>query len=470
VIVANHHRHFFLICVLLGSAIWTVSNENSKPVASTASLSDTIPIGFLAPLTGTLGSYGPEMQKGAELAEWVINTKWGGIPRSGLPNATIDLLVRDTATSPATAAAAAATLMQNYGVHVIVGAAGSRQTLAVAAVTSPAQVVLLSYASTSPDITSQGGDYTFRVTPSDALQGWALADLALGKGYRNAAAMHLDNDYGHWMMEAFREKFEAAGGIVVQEIPYMKTAASFAAEIAAIKTLENEESIDVIVDISYANDGAKIFTEAAAQNITTPWVCAEGVAVPYIFSTARVGAAMRGMWGTKFYTNTSTAEYQQFLSYFNEKYPAETPGSFADYAYDAVMLVVDAIIAAAAYDGNKIKETLYKVSQGWKGATGDKNFDANGDVGQDLLFWEVTEPIPGTFEFTTRKCCIRPVPVNITNSDATISGTSKTESHSYEWEDTITKAPGFTISVLLFFGLVVLFARSLRAINKDPKH
>lgn len=458
-IVTNHHWQLFLICVLLGSVILTISNENSKPVASAALLSDTIPIGFLAPLTGTLSSYGPEMQKGAELAEWVVNTKWGGIPRSGMPNATIDLLVRNTATSPTTTAAATTALIQNYGVEVIIGAAGSLQTLAAAAVTNPAQVVLLSYASTCPDITTQGGEYTFRVTPSDALQGWALADLALGKGYRNSAALHLNNDYGHWMMEAFREKFKAAGGTVVQEISYMKTAESFTTEITAIKTLESAESIDVIVDISYANDGAKIFTEAAAQNITTPWVCAEGVAVPFIFSTAGVGTAMKGMWGTKFFTNTSTAKYRQFLSYFNEKYPAETPGSYADYAYDAVMLVVDAIITAAAYDGSGIKEALYTVSQGWKGATGDKSFDAYGDVSQDILFWEVTESIAGTFEFTTRECCIRPVHVTVTDGAATIPGTSEEESYSSKREESTATTPGFTISVLLFFGIAVLFVR-----------
>jgi ABC-type branched-subunit amino acid transport system substrate-binding protein len=255
--ITNRHKQLFLIFVLVGSIIITVSNENRKPVASAAALPDVIQIGFLVPLTGGLDWAGPGMQEGAELAEWVVNTKWGGIPRSGLPNATIDLLVRDTTTTPTTAAAVTTVLIATDGVEIIIGAAGSPQTLAAAAVTNPAQVVLLSYASTFPNITTQGGEYTFRVAPSDALQGWALADLALGKGYRNATSLHVDNLHGRGLAAAFKEKFEATGGIVVQEIPYVEAAASFATEIAAIKTLESAGSIDVVVDISYQADGAK---------------------------------------------------------------------------------------------------------------------------------------------------------------------------------------------------------------------
>ncbi|MFQ5977717.1 MAG: ABC transporter substrate-binding protein [Candidatus Heimdallarchaeota archaeon] len=407
--ITNRHKQLFLICVLAGSVILTVSTENGKPVASAAALPDVIPIGFLAPLTGGLDWLGSDVQEGAELAEWVVNTKWGGIPRSGLTNATIDLLVRDTATTSTTAAAATTTLITTDGAEIIVGAAGSPQTLAAAAVTNPAQVVLLSYASTSPNITTQGGEYTFRVVGSDTLQGWALADLALGQGYRNATSLHVDNLHGRGLAAVFKEKFEAAGGKVVQEIPYVETAGSFATEIGIISGLEGAGSIDVIVDISYQADGAKIFTEAALQGITTPWVCADGVATDAIFGTAGVGAAMKGMWGTKYFLNTSTVEYQQFNDSFYEKYPTDTPGIYADYAYDAVMLAVDAIIAAGVYDGTTIKNALQGISQGWKGATGDKTFDAYGDVRQDFIFWNVTEPVANTFEFTTQGLWTRPV-------------------------------------------------------------
>jgi branched-chain amino acid transport system substrate-binding protein len=342
------------------------------------------------------------MQDGAELAEWVINTKLGGIGDGG---STIELLIQDTATDPTTSAAAATSLVEVDDVEAIVGAAGSTNTLAIAAVTNPAQVVLISYASTNPNITTQGGEYTFRVVGSDNLQGQAMSDVALEFGYKKAVSLVLSNAYGLGLADVFKTNFEAGGGTIVKEIPYTETATSFSTEITEIKTLEDAGDIDCIMDVSYASDGAIIFTEAATEGIETPWVCAEGVADAEIFEEkVGVGAAMEGMWGTKPYSDTTTTEYAQFLAYFHEKYGAsENPKIYADTSYDAVMLLADAIADAGDYDGTAIKNSLQTVSQGWKGATGDKSFDANGDVGQDYSIWrvEANASIAVGYEFAT---------------------------------------------------------------------
>lgn len=396
-------RMLFLACLLLASMAFIAFNRTGTATAATSALPANIKIGYLVPLTGGLGAYGAGMQAGAELAEWVINTKMGGI---GAANSTIELLITDTATDPTTSAAAATTLVNVDGVQAIVGAAGSSNTLAIAAVTNPAQIVLISYASTNPNITTQGGDYTFRVVGSDNLQGQAMSDVALEFGYENAVSIVLSNAYGLGLADVFKTNFEAGGGTVVKEIPYTETATSFSTEITEIQTLEDAGSIDCIMDVSYASDGAIIFTEAATAGLDTPWVCAEGVADAAIFDVkAGVGAAMEGMWGTKPYSDTTTTEYAQFLAYFHEKYGAtEDPKIYADTSYDAVMLLADAIADADEDDGTAIKDSLKTVSQGWKGATGDKSFDTYGDVGQDYSVWRVDANSSTTsgYEFATK--------------------------------------------------------------------
>ncbi len=48
-----------------------------------------------------------------------------------------------------------------------------------------------------------------------------------------------------------------------------------------------------------------------------------------------------------------------------------------------------AIAYAGVYDGEAIRNALDYVSQGYKGATGDKTFDDKGDVGGEYMVWIV---------------------------------------------------------------------------------
>jgi branched-chain amino acid transport system substrate-binding protein len=383
------------------------------PVAAHSSfLPDVIKIGYLTPLSGSASESGRGMRLGAELAEWVINERWGGIPRDGLPNATIDILITDTVTNPTATMAVATNLIRNEGVEVIIGAAISSNTLAAANITNPAQVVLISYASTSSSLTTQGGEYTFRIVGSDSLQGWALADTALNKGYKRALALYQDTHYGLDVAVAFKHKFEGKSGTVVEEIAYPETTTNFSAQLQTIHTLEDIGAIDVIMDVSWFADGAILFTEAASSGITTPWLCAETVADPFIFTIRpNVGPSMEGFWGiTSMRPDPTTPAYQQFLAFFQERFPGVSVPFYADYSYDAIMLAVDAIRHAGVYEGSVIKEILPVISQEWIGATGKKTFDRNGDIWQEYRIWEVTESVPNSYEFATRGSWLSPSP------------------------------------------------------------
>ncbi|MFX0206476.1 MAG: ABC transporter substrate-binding protein [Candidatus Hodarchaeota archaeon] len=424
--IKKNVKQLIILCILLGSMVFVISNETGKIDAETSALPDIIKIGYLAPLTGSLGSFGSGMLEGAELAEWVVNTKWGGISRNGKTQAMIDIIVKDTETDPAKVSVIVNDLITIEGCEVIIGAAASSCTLAADGVTDPNEVVLISYASTSPAISTDAGDYTYRVVPMDKLQGDALAALAYEKEFRHAAMIYLDNSYGLGFATVFKQTFIALGGTVELNLPYIETKTSFDMELTAIKTAADAGTIDVIMDVSYSDDGAIIFIEAALAGITTPWVCAEGVADEAIFDVATgVGEAITGMMGTKPFLYTNTPEYQEFLGYFKEFYGAtETPGIYCDYSYDAVMLAVEAISAADVYNGSAIKAALDTVNVGWIGATGDKTFDILGDVGGSYILWEVTEDPTGTcWEFTQFGMWTSAKGVDITVTDPIFTGT-----------------------------------------------
>ena len=126
----------------------------------------TVKIGVLLPFTGPLGEFGAAFQKAAALAE--EHLAQGGYP--------VEIVYGDTETNPTAAVGAARKLVDVDQVHVVVGAAASSSSLAVAeSVTIPKGVPQISYASTSPLLTilpaDEGQDFLFRTVPSDALQG-----------------------------------------------------------------------------------------------------------------------------------------------------------------------------------------------------------------------------------------------------------------------------------------------------------
>jgi branched-chain amino acid transport system substrate-binding protein len=355
-----------IAAIVAGGIVFTLT---TTPVAvvEKPGLPDTIKIGHVLPKSGPLAAYAEGFANGVKLAVMEINEK------GGIAGRKVELIEEDSGTDPVKAAEAARKLIDVQGVKVIIGAYASSSTLAIAPIAEESKVVLISPASTSPQITG-AGDYIFRVVPSDAYQGRALAEIALKLGFKTAATIAINNPYGIGIEETFKKVFEAGGGKVILTIRYELGRPTYKTELEQIRAANP----DVIVDVSYADDGQIIFREAKELGIKAKWLAAEGIADPAIFKAPGVAEATQGMIATKPRTPKSPAS-EHFLALYKEKFGKE-PGIYADYAYDATKMALLAIAMAGKYDGTAIKDALYFVGTLYKAATGDKTFDANGDV------------------------------------------------------------------------------------------
>ena len=141
-----------------------------------------IKIGLLNPATGPIAVYAPGFTIASQVAIGYMNTIQP-------LNFQFSVIEADSGCDGTTAATAAQTLI-DAGVVGIAGAACSGATLGAIDVAADAGVPMISYASTSPAITSHDdGGYLFRVVPSDAQQGAALADAYKASGYTNPAVI-----------------------------------------------------------------------------------------------------------------------------------------------------------------------------------------------------------------------------------------------------------------------------------------
>ena len=162
-----------------------------------------VKIGMLNPITGPIAVYAPAFTDAAQLAIDHLN--------EGQENYHFSLVEGDSGCDGTTAASAAQTLVDSDVVG-IAGAACSGATLGAQPVASEAGIPMVSYASTSPAVTAADDmDYLFRVVPSDAQQGIAMASMAAAHGWQNPGIIYMTNDYGAGLAAVVKGAYAQAG-------------------------------------------------------------------------------------------------------------------------------------------------------------------------------------------------------------------------------------------------------------------
>ncbi|MHA2252801.1 MAG: ABC transporter substrate-binding protein [Candidatus Kariarchaeaceae archaeon] len=366
---------------IVNTTVATPGNyESIKPNAVHPLNGTTMLIGLLSPITGGLSAYSNGFVNAALLAikDLKANATHNGTTNPDF-NVDFELKVYDTQTST-TGASAAMTQAAADGVDVGIGAAGSSNTLAAMEVAKTNMIPLISYASTSPELTTADDNgYLWRTPPSDALQGEVISDLAVDQGWADMVIVHLDNSYGAGLATSVRNQFTNASitattnGTVLATIPYDEKTADYPTLVTTIDSW----SPDGIVAIAYATDGSLLFTTMDTQNLDYPVIGADGVADVGIFGeTSGTQDAMQSMLGTK------ASATDAFNTAYKAAYPNAKGDIYTGETYDAVMAGAFAIFAAArtcacAPVGSDVIAELEDLS--WAGATGTMGFDANGD-------------------------------------------------------------------------------------------
>ncbi|MFL2751223.1 MAG: ABC transporter substrate-binding protein [Dehalococcoidia bacterium] len=223
--------------VVLSLAIFAVA------AMACGSSGGTYKIGLLSPQTGPIAVYAPGFEDAANVAIAELNDNEEGN--------VFELVVIDSGCDGTQAATAAQTLIDS-GVVGIVGAACSGATLGAIAVAAEAGIPMVSYASTSPAVTTASDNgYLFRVVPSDAQQAIALAVVVADGGDSNPAVLYMTNDYGSGLADNFAANWSDD---VCTTNAYDPTEGSYDASTIAQSVID--AGCDSAVLISYATDGA----------------------------------------------------------------------------------------------------------------------------------------------------------------------------------------------------------------------
>ena len=336
--------------------------NNDNPMFVPPVEDKVIKIGFLNDATGPISVYAEAFTFAANAAADTLSANDGY---------TFEIVEADSGCSGDLGGTAAQTLVDS-GVVGVAGAACSGASMAANAVLSAAGIPQVSYASTSPALSDATAYPDFyRVVPSDAIQGDAMADMVSASGVTSPALVHMTNAYGSGLADSFESYWTAMGNALCTKLGYEETTTDFSAAVQAVM----DAGCDSAVLVSYSADGAMIIETMAVMGATIPTFGADGIA---------------GESALNDYTNTAAANGVQ-VTYpraasggsgsFGTMCAADTvcgSGIYTLEAYDAVMMIGH---AAMMEDGANMSMHLDMVGTDYAGESGTLTFLDNGDVG-----------------------------------------------------------------------------------------
>ncbi|AQY00823.1 ABC-type branched-subunit amino acid transport system substrate-binding protein [Microbacterium foliorum] len=323
---------------------------------STADL--TLELGSLLPQTGSLSFLGPPMESGVGLAVKEVNDAAAGI--------TINLTAEDEGDTDTKAYETSISKLQSAGVTAIVGAAASGVSRLILDGNVSAGILQISASNTGPDFTDwdDNGLY-FRTAPSDLLQGEVLGNLIAEDGHKTLGVIYQNDAYGTGLFENIKSTFENAGGEVVADASYNVGDGQFDAQVETIKA-QNPDAV-AIVSFDQFKTIAPLLVNAGIS--PDKFYLVDGNLSDYGSSPdTNFPFSLEGAQGTKPGPALEDDFTDRLQAYWTgEGNPEVNDFTYAAEAYDAVVLVSLASLAAGSTEGADIAAKMAEVS----GGTGD---------------------------------------------------------------------------------------------------
>lgn len=304
--------------------------------------------------------------RGINLAVKEINEKGGILGRQ------VEVIEMDNS-SKALQSKVAALQAVKLDVTAVIGASWSSHSLAMAPVLQEAGIPMISPISTNPKVTLEG-EYIFRGCFTDPFQGKVMAQFA----YRDLKARtaiiltNINSDYSIGLSQFFKEAFLKSGGELLWKEKYLEQTIDFTDILKTVQSLQP----DVIFIPGYPRDSGFLLKQAKNMGIQSVFLGGDGWnATMYDFAGE---AAEENYFSNHWHAEVPFPISQKLLTHYRQIYGEGPVIAKVPLAYDAMLLLADAIQRAQSLDRAKIRDAL-AATNNFQGATGTISFDEHGD-------------------------------------------------------------------------------------------
>jgi branched-chain amino acid transport system substrate-binding protein len=353
-----------------------------------------ITLGGAFSLTGNWSTLGLTSKAAMEIAVADVNTYLAG---QGL-HFTAD--VQDTKLDPQIAL----TKLQefkNKGVQFVIGPQSSAEVAVLKPYVDANGIILVSQSSTAGSL-AVANDNIYRFTPSDTLEGVAIAAYIAGDGMQSIVPIWRADAGNQGLAIATRREFGKRGGNVATGIEYATNTTNFAATLATLTTqvtaaIAQYGASKVGVYLAAFDEAADIFA-AAASNPTlssVKWYGSDGVALSTVLigNTAAANFANQVSYPNPIFGLDESAreKWVSLAAQIKTKSGGIDPDAFALAVYDAVWVAAGTYLSSPTdADLASLKTKFVSTANSYFGATSWTALDVAGDRKYaDFDFWGI---------------------------------------------------------------------------------
>ena len=335
---------------------------------------DTVKIGLLVPLTGPFTSTGKQLVAGARLFMQLKGDTVAGKK--------IELIVKDDAGNPETTKRLAQELVVNDKVAFLAGFGLTPGALATAPIATEAKIPqIVMMAATS--VITERSPYIVRTSFSVPQTTVPLATWAAENGIKRVVTVVSDYAPGIDVETAFKQRFEALGGTVIESLRVPLSSNDFAPALQRV----TDAKPDALLGFVPAGVGP-IFVERGLDKSGIKFIAEGSLTEDNVVN--EIGPAALGIITTHHYSAShNSPENKAFVAEFKKATSGLRPNLMAVQAYDGMYLIYEALKKTnGATDGDALIAAMKGMS--WISPRGPMSIDpATREVIQNIYIRKV---------------------------------------------------------------------------------
>lgn len=339
---------------------------------------ESVKIGVTMPLTGNLAFDGQNAVKGMEIAVDAVNEAGGVLGRK------VELVVLDDKSNPEEGVNAVKRLIADEKVHALATAMTSSVGLAQVDATA-GRILHVVVMASAPAITEKGYKNVFRVNTTFASKEKPLLDTIRTR-VKSVAMLATNDDYGRGVVDMYKKAWEGDGPKIISEGFVQINETDLLPYLTRIKFDQPEGLMLSLMSSQLAT--AMKQAKQIGLNPQVIWTSGGGIN-PTLLKLG--GESVNGLMASDNYVPASTTQANQlFLERLAKRYPDDPAQLYHAVAYDAIMVIAQAMNAAGtADDWQKIAEEMHKVS--YDSPRGPLTFDEKGQVALEPFLVQVVD-------------------------------------------------------------------------------
>jgi branched-chain amino acid transport system substrate-binding protein len=341
-------------------------------VGSVSAQDLVVKIGHVGPTSGGIAHLGKDNENGARMAIDELNAK--GVTIGG-KKAKFELLAEDDGADPKQGTAVANKLV-DAKVNGVIGHLNSGTSIPASKIYSDAGIPQISPSATNPKYTRQGFKTTFRVVADDVHLGGTLGRYAV-KELKGKSIVTIDDRtaYGQGVAEEFAKAVKASGGTIADQQFTTDKATDFTAILTAVKA----KNPDIVFYGGMDAVAGPMIRQMKQLGMNPKFMGGDGICsgeLPKLAGGAMadgqvVCAEAGGVEGAQ------KVDMDKFRENFKKKFGADVQ-IYAPYVYDAVNVMVAAMVKAGSADPKVYLPVLAKIE--YQGVTTKISFEPDGEL------------------------------------------------------------------------------------------